>query len=105
MPLPPMTPEQRADALAKAATARRDRKTAKDALAKGETTLTAVLDDRDSPLQGARVLEILRVLPGVGPVKAKRALEGARIPENRRVRGLRDGQRQALKDEFEPVSA
>ena len=100
---PIISPEQRERALAAATATRQARAKAKTALAKGEVTLTAVLDDTGSPLQGAKVLEILKSLPGVGPVKAASVMERAGIPGNRRVKGLGARQRQALKDEFEPA--
>jgi hypothetical protein len=44
MALPTLTPEQRAEALKKAAAARTARKELRDAIARGEQTIPAVLD-------------------------------------------------------------
>ena len=48
MPLPPLTPEQRAAALEKAALARKQRAELKERLKKAETTLAAVLEQAEA---------------------------------------------------------
>jgi len=59
-----------------------------------------VLDSRESPLRRAYVRQVLEALPGVGRVKAARAIEEVSIAPNRRIQGLRHLQREALLARF-----
>jgi ribosomal protein S13 len=47
-----------------------------------------------------KVLAVLESLPGVGKVRARRAMEEIGIADSRRVRGLGDQQRKSLLDAF-----
>ena len=94
------TTEQREEALAKAAQARRDRAAALDQVRKGTVTLAEVLADEDTPLRRAYVRQVLLALPGVGPIAADRAIEEIIITPNRRIQGLRHRQREALLARF-----
>lgn len=105
MALPIQTPEQLADALAKAKAARTARSEALAKVADGSVALAEVLNDKESPLQRAFVRQVLRALPGVGTVTADRVMAEIRIPEKRRVAGLGPNQRQALAERFETVPA
>jgi hypothetical protein len=107
MPLQPLTPEQRTEALRKAAEARTARKDIKDRLKRGEVTLSKIIEDgaTDDTVGKMKVSAVLESMPGIGKVRAAQIMERLKIAENRRVRGLGSAQRQALKDEFEPVSA
>jgi hypothetical protein len=99
MPQPPvLTPEQRQAALAKAAEARRARAVVKDKLKSGELSFPQVLDlaGTDELVAGIKILAILESLPGVGKVKARRAMTEIGIADTRRLRGLGDQQRKAL---------
>lgn len=102
MALPPLTPEQRAAALEKAAAARRARAELKVRLKTQGTSLAELLDSgqSDSPLGQAvakmRVVALLEALPGVGKVRAQRLMEELEISPARRVRGLGVKQREAL---------
>ncbi len=100
--LPPLTPEQRAAALAKATAARRARADLKVALKKHQTTLSQILKDgeTDEAIGKMRVLAVLEALPGVGKIKAARIIERLEISPSRRVQGLGVKQRQALEREF-----
>jgi hypothetical protein len=103
MSLPPaLSDEQRKDALAKAAAARRARSELKERLKMGSLTLVEVLDRvaTDDVVGKTKVLAILESLPGVGKVKARRAMEEIGISETRRLRGLGDQQREKLLAEF-----
>lgn len=102
MALPPLTPEQRAAALAKATAARRARADLKVALKNHQTTLTQILKDgeTDEAIGKMRVLAVLEALPGVGKIKAARIVERLEISPSRRVQGLGVNQRQALEREF-----
>ncbi|MCA1824593.1 MAG: integration host factor, actinobacterial type [Mycobacteriales bacterium] len=101
MPVPPLTPEQRAAALEKAAAARRVRASVKDKLRHG-MSLAELLDvgDSDEAVGKMKVSAVLEALPGVGPVRAARIMEKLDISRSRRVRGLGVNQRSALQREF-----
>jgi hypothetical protein len=103
MALPPaLSPEQRTAALAKAAAARRARAELKERLKIGSLTLGELLEesDRDETVGKTKVLAALEALPGVGKVKARRAMEEIGIAETRRLRGLGKEQRKALLQAF-----
>jgi hypothetical protein len=100
--LPPLTPEQRAAALEKAALARKQRAELKERLKKSEVTLASVLEraDDDEVIGKMRVTAVLESLPGVGKVRAGKIMERLEISESRRLRGLGVKQRAALVAEF-----
>jgi hypothetical protein len=100
--LPPLTPEQRAAALEKAAEARRERAEVKNRLKSSEASLAQVLKDgqADDVIGKMKVSALLEALPGVGKVRAKQIMERLGIAESRRVRGLGANQRAALEREF-----
>lgn len=102
MPLPPLTDEQRRDALVKAAEARRQRAEIKAKLKNGATGLTKVLQDAASNeiLGKMKVSAMLEALPGVGKVRAVKVMEELNISPTRRIRGLGDKQKTALIDRF-----
>ncbi len=102
MPLPPLTPEQRAAALEKAALARKLRAELKERLKKSGTTLSAVLTlaETDEIVGKMKVSAVLEALPGVGRVRAARIMERLEISPSRRLRGLGAKQRAALTAEF-----
>ena len=102
MALPPLTPEQRAAALEKAAQARKDRAEVKNRLKHGSTSLPEVLKEgqSDDVVGKMKVLAVLESLPGVGKVKARRTIEEIGISETRRIRGLGAQQRVALLEAF-----
>ena len=102
MALPPLTPEQRAAALEKAAKARKERAEVKNRLKKGSTTLPQVLKEgqTDDVVGKMKVSALLESMPGVGKVRAKQIMERLGIAESRRVRGLGANQRSALEVEF-----
>ena len=103
MPLPSLTPEQRAAALEKAAVARRRRAEVKNRLKHSGKSLTSVLADGDTDevIGKMKVSAVLEAMPGVGKVRAQRIMERLGISPTRRVRGLGANQRAALAREFE----
>ena len=105
--LPVLTPEQRADALLKAAAARVKRAEVKNRLKRGTTTLEAVIKDAatDDTIGKMKVTAVLQAMPGVGKVRAGQIMERLGIAESRRIRGLGDKQRAALEAEFATVTA
>ena len=84
MALPQLTDEQRKEALAKAAEARKARAELKEQLKRGDISLK----------------EVLASLPKVGKVKAKEIMDELEIAQTRRLRGLGDRQRRALLERF-----
>ncbi len=97
MPLPTLTEEQRKEALAKAAEARRKRAQLKEQLKTGRLSLREVLDRRGDDVIGKmKVSTVLESLPGMGKVKARKTMERLDISATRRVRGLGTKQRDAL---------
>ena len=98
MALPVLTPEQRAQALAKAAEARKKRAEVKGELKSGKRTLADVLKTAgdDGTLGKMKVSTVLESLPGVGKVRAQKIMEELDISASRRVRGLGSKQRELL---------
>jgi len=101
MPLPTLTPEQRQQALEKAAEARRKRAELKAQLKSGNTSLATVLGkDDDETVGKMKVSAVLESMPGVGKVRARKIMEKLDISAARRVRGLGSKQKDALLAEF-----
>ena len=102
MALPQLTPEQRAEALKKAAEARKARAELTEKLKRGGTDLKKVLKDADSdPILGKMTVSaLLEALPKVGKVKAQEIMTELEIAPTRRLRGLGDRQRRALLERF-----
>jgi transposase len=100
--LPPLTPEQRAAALEKAAAARRERAEIKNRLKHSGASLSEVVRDgqKNDVIGKMKVSALLESLPGVGKVRAKQIMERLSISETRRVRGLGANQIAALEREF-----
>ena len=102
MPLPSLSPEQRAAALEKAAEIRKARAELKDQLKSGKTTLASVLDraENDDVVGKLKVSAVLQAMPGIGKIRANQIMERLKIAESRRLRGLGEQQRKALLGEF-----
>ena len=102
MPLPDLSPEQRAAALEKAAAARKARAELKVRLKSSGTSLDEVLADgaSDEVVGKMKVVAVLEAMPGVGKVRAQKIMERLEISPSRRVRGLGAKQREALVREF-----
>jgi transposase len=107
MPLVPLTPEQRADALVKAAVARKARGDVKTELKRGAVTVAEVLKSAEASevIGKMKVSALLAAMPGVGKVRAKQIMERLGIAEGRRLRGLGPNQRKAIEEEFAPAGA
>ncbi|HEY8307165.1 MAG TPA: integration host factor, actinobacterial type [Lapillicoccus sp.] len=105
MALPPLTPEQRAAALAKAGVARRERAAAKNRLKYSQGSLADVIQEgKDNEIIGKmKVSALLESLPGVGRVRARQIMDEVGISESRRVRGLGSNQAAALIARFDRV--
>jgi len=97
---PQLSPEQRANALAKAAEARAARAELKNQLKMGSVSLAEALQSTDSTVGKLKVVALLESLPGVGKVKARKIIEDIGIADNRRVQGLGAQQKQALLEQL-----
>jgi len=99
---PQLTDEQRRQALAKAAEARRVRAETKELLKTGSMTLAELFEEADSDelIAGLKVESLLGAMPGTGKIKAKRLMESVGIAQNRRIRGLGTNQKEKLLLEF-----
>ncbi len=102
MALPTLTPEQREQALKKAAEARKKRAEVKGELKSGKRTLADLLRraDNDDTLGKMKVSTVLESLPGVGKVRAQKIMEELDISATRRLRGLGSKQREQLLERF-----
>ena len=101
MALPTLNEEQRKEALAKAAEARKRRAEVKGELKSGKRNLKDVLSQQDDDMVGKmKVATVLESLPGVGKVRARKLMEKLDISATRRVRGLGTKQKDALLSEF-----
>ncbi|WP_147917406.1 integration host factor, actinobacterial type [Ruania zhangjianzhongii] len=102
MALPPLTPEQRAKALEKAAEARAVRAEVKNRLKYSGGKLSEVIAEgqQDGAIGKLKVLALLESLPGVGKVTARTVMTEVGISESRRVRGLGPQQIAKLVDRF-----
>jgi len=102
MPLPQLTEEQRRQALLKAAEARKRRAEVKAQLKNGGLGLSEILEraEADEIVGKMKVSAMLEALPGVGKVRAQKVMEELNISTSRRLRGLGDKQKQALKERF-----
>jgi hypothetical protein len=100
--LPPLTPEQRAAALEKAAQVRRERAEVKNRLKYSHGSLADVIKDgQENPVVGKmKVSALLEAMPGVGKVRARTIMEEIGISESRRVRGLGTNQIASLLQRF-----
>ncbi|HET9061234.1 MAG TPA: integration host factor, actinobacterial type [Acidimicrobiales bacterium] len=99
MPLPPtLSADQRQAALEKAAAVRKQRAELKDRLKMGSVSLKELLDQgqSDEVIGKMKVINVLESLPGLGKVKARRAMDEVGISETRRVQGLGEQQRRKL---------
>jgi hypothetical protein len=100
--LPPLTPEQRAAALEKAAAARRARAEVKNRLKYSQAPLGEVIREgqNDDVIGKMKVSALLEALPGVGKIRARQIMDEIGISESRRVRGLGSNQIAALEKRF-----
>ena len=103
MALPPLTPEQRAAALEKAAAARRERAAVKNRLKHASGSISDVIEEgrTNDSVGKMRVSALLESLPGVGRVRAAAIIDELGISPTRCVRGLGANQAAALIERFD----
>lgn len=107
MGLPPqLTPEQRKEALLKAAISRKRRAAVKTKIKSGEFTIDSILElaATDEAVAKMRVKELLESLSGVGKVRAQSLMERLNISPTRRIQGLGRLQIKQLREEFMKVT-
>lgn len=102
VPLPKLTPEQRAEATVRAANARRVRAAVCADLKAMRLTIAEVVEraENDEALSKLRVVALLESMPGIGKAKAAALMQRYGIASTRRVRGLGPQQLAALNREF-----
>lgn len=96
MALPIMTPEQREAALAKARQSRLERSAMLAAVKTKELSFAEVLDREDDVAKRTRVVQLLRAVPGYGPVMVASVLSECGVDDKRRVGKLSPQQRERL---------
>ena len=101
-----LTPEQRKEALLKAAVSRKRRAEVKMKIKSGEFTIDSILElaATDEAVAKMRVKELLESLSGVGKVRAQSLMERLNISPTRRIQGLGRLQIKQLREEFMKVT-
>jgi len=103
MGLPPqLTPEQRQEALIKAALSRKRRAEVKLKIKTGEYSIDNILElsKSDQAIAKMRVKELLESMTGVGKIRAQTLMERLNISPTRKIQGLGRLQVKQLRDEF-----
>ena len=103
MGLPPqLTPEQRQEALLKAAISRKRRAEVKAQIKNSEISIDVILEyaKNEDAIAKMRVKELLESLSGVGKVRAQTLMERLNISSSRRIQGLGRLQIKQLREEF-----
>ena len=102
VPLPTLTPEQRAVATARATQARKVRAEICSELKANRLTIGDVVEraKSDEAVAKLRVVALIEAMPGIGKAKSAAIMSRLGIAQSRRVRGLGPQQLAALKSEF-----
>ena len=103
MGLPPqLTPEQRQEALLKAANSRKRRAEVKMRIKNDDISIDSILEmsKNEDAIAKMRVKELLESLSGVGKVRARSLMERLNISPTRRIQGLGRLQIKQLREEF-----
>jgi guanylate kinase len=100
---PQLTPEERANALAKAKLSRQVRAALKVRVKSQEIVIAQVFElaNDDAAIAKMRVLELVESFPGMGKIRARALLERLNISLTRRIQGLGRHQIEALVREFD----
>ena len=103
MALPQLTPEQRAEAGAKATAARKRRAEVSRQIGDGELSIGSVIEmaTSDPALAKMRVSALIEALPGIGKKKAADLMTRLNIAASRRLKGLGPYQKDALLEELD----
>jgi hypothetical protein len=65
-------------------------------LKRGRISITALIADPPEYLGSAKMMTLLRALPGCGPIKAARLLERCHVSPTKSIGGLTERQRSEL---------
>jgi hypothetical protein len=99
MALPSLSDADRQAALKKAAEARQKRAALRASIKSGKTSFAEVMSRSDDPIVARmKVSTLLESLPGYGKAKAAKIMTELEISESRRIQGLGERQRKALKE-------
>jgi guanylate kinase len=99
-PAPPvLSSEQRRANLLLAKSARVERASVKEAIAKNAISIFDAINDPRESIQRMKVLDLLESIPGVGPARAQLIMERKKISFSRRIAGLGPHQLRALRKE------
>lgn len=90
---PVLTDEQREQARAAALRARTERSALRASLRNGSASVADVLESSHDAYRRMPVRDVLRSLPGIGPVRAAQIMQDVGIAATRRVGGLTSRQR------------
>jgi hypothetical protein len=93
---PERSTDQRRHALALANRVRMKRAETKAALKRGELSIVTLIADPPQYLATAKIVELLRALPGYGPIKAGRLFDHCQVSPRKTITGLNERQRAAL---------
>lgn len=103
MALPTLTPEQRAQALEKAAAVRKMRAELKHDISKGDVKISDLVNgefgaysDQSEAVNKTKLSDLLGAVPGIGRVKVGEIMDGCAITPSRRLGGLGQDQRRRL---------
>ena len=97
MTIPAITPQQRSEALKKAAVVRKGRAEIKAELKSRNLNIGELLGRTNDPVVGGmKVANALAALPGIGKKRTNLIMSELGIMPNRRLRGLGARQREAL---------
>jgi hypothetical protein len=99
MDLPRLSDEERKEALKKAAAARSARAALRAQVKSGELSFADVLAKAGDPVvDKIKVITLIESLPGYGKAKAAKLLTDLDISDTRRVKGLGEKQKAALRE-------
>jgi hypothetical protein len=94
--VPERSADQRREALAQANHVRTKRALLKADLKRGRIPIAALIAEPPPFLVTAKTMELLKALPGCGPIKATRLLERCHVSPNKSIGGLTERQRSEL---------
>lgn len=97
---PVLSNEQREHARGVAMRARRERADVRASLRDGRVSVIEVLESTFAAHERMRVRDVVRSLPGIGPIRCAEILEAAGIASTKRVGGLTEHQRGRLLQEL-----
>lgn len=101
MALPPKLSEnERRANLQKALHSRRERAEIKQGIASGKLSIFDAINDSREAIQRMKISELLTAVPGIGSYRAEILMEKMKISPSRRIRGLGEQQRIALRNEM-----